>query len=350
MLLSARTATALAGQAARLRDQLRAHPEAELPELAHSLATGRTQLAERAVLVAADRAELLSALEQVAAGEEPPVRGTAGDPGGVVFVFPGQGSQWAGMALDLYHHEPVFHQALDACATALAHTTWNLTQALTTPKAWTHAHIVQPALWAVMISLATLWQHHGITPHAVIGHSQGEIAAAHIAGALTLEDSARIIALRAQAITTITGHGAMASIALPAARITGRWGDRITVAVTNAEDATVVAGDPGTIAEVVAAYTAEDVRAKVLPVDYASHSPYVEPLREPILAALGGITPQESRIPFYSTVTAEEFDTRGLTAEYWFTNLRSPVRFDRAVARLRERATAPSSRSARIRC
>ncbi|OWU96228.1 hypothetical protein B5D80_32595, partial [Micromonospora wenchangensis] len=144
------------------------------------------------------------------------------------------------------------------------------------------------------------------------------------------------IALRAQAITTITGHGTMASIALPAARITARWGDRITVAVTNAEDATVVAGDPDTIAEVVAAYTAEEVRAKVLPVDYASHSPYVEPLREPILAALDGITPQPSRIPFYSTVTADEFDTRGLTAEYWFTNLRSPVRFDRAIARLRE--------------
>ncbi|OWV05860.1 hypothetical protein B5D80_17135 [Micromonospora wenchangensis] len=335
VLLSARTATALAGQAARLRDHLRAHPEAELPELAHSLATGRTHLAERAVLLAADRAELLSALDPVAAGEAPPVRGTAGDPGGVVFVFPGQGSQWAGMALDLYHHEPVFHQALDACATALApHTTWNLTHTLANPHTLQHAHTVQPALWAVMISLATLWQHHGITPHAVIGHSQGEIAAAHIAGALTLEDSARIIALRAQAITTITGHGTMASIALPEAEVVRRWGTSVAVAAVNGPHATVVAGAPEVLAGIVAACAAEDVRAKLLPVDYASHSPQVEPLREPLAAALADIRPRPADIPFYSTVTGQPLDTTTLTADYWFTNLRRTVQFERTVRRL----------------
>ncbi|WP_431884280.1 SDR family NAD(P)-dependent oxidoreductase [Micromonospora gifhornensis] len=337
VVLSAHTASALGPQAARLRAHLDAHPDLTVADVAHSLATTRTPLAERAVLVAADLDELRTALDAVADGDEPPVRGTAGHPGGVVFVFPGQGAQWAGMALDLYREDEVFRAALDDCERALApHVDWPLRAVLADADALGRVDVVQPALWAVMVSLAALWQHHGVTPDAVVGHSQGEIAAACVAGALSLEQAAAVVALRARAITAVAGRGAMASVSVPAQQITERWGDRITVAVTNSADATVVAGEPEAVAEVVAAYDAEGVRARVLPVDYASHSAHVEPVREPILDALRDLTPTEARVPFHSTVTGAEFDTRGLTADYWYTNLRSTVRFDQAVTRLRE--------------
>ena len=334
VLLSAHSDSALTAQAARLRDHLAERPEAGLADVAHSLATGRTHLPERTVLIPDGRDELLSALGSVAAGERPEVRGTAQDPGGVVFVFPGQGAQWTGMALDLYRENAVFHEALDECATALApHIDWTLTDALNDQEALDHVDIVQPALWAVMVSLAKLWQHHGVTPTAVIGHSQGEIAAAHIAGALTLNDAATIIALRAKTLTTITTHGAMASIAQPAEHITAQF-PNIAIAATNSPEHTIISGDRHTITEITTHYTNQGIRAKILPVTYASHSDHIEPLKNPILEALTTITPQKSHTPFYSTVTTEQLDTQQLTPDYWYNNLRNTVQFQQTIQKL----------------
>ena len=253
-------------------------------------------------------------------------------------MFPGQGGQWAGMALDLYHQaEPVFapsprrlrHRA------GPAHRAGTCTQALADARTpWTGPTSSNPPCGPSWSPSPPSGRHHGITPDAVIGHSQGEIAAAHIAGALTLEDSARIVALRAQAITTITGHGAMASIALPEAEVVRRWGTTVAVAAVNGPQATVIAGAPEVLAGIAAACAAEDVRAKILPVDYASHSPHVEPLRAPLATALAGIRPRTADIPFYSTVTGEPLDTTTLTADYWFTNLRRTVQFEPTVRRL----------------
>ena len=168
--------------------------------------------------------------------------------------------------------------------------------------------VVQPALWAVMVSLAAVWQAAGVSPDAVVGHSQGEIAAATVAGVLSLEDGAAVVALRSRALAALAGRGAMVSVAEPAAAVRDRiaaWGGRLSVAAVNGPAATVVSGDPEAVAELAAACAAAGVRARVLPVDYASHSAQVEAIREEILAALDGITPGPARVPMVSAMTGE---------------------------------------------
>jgi acyl transferase domain-containing protein len=208
-LLSAATPQALADQAARLHHHLTVHPAADLAAIAWTLATGRAHHSHRAVIRAAGHVDYRRGLAALADGSPAPeVRtGMAASRGRTVFVFPGQGGQWPGMAVGLLESEPVFREQLLACQTALApHVDWSLTDVLRgAPGAppLDRVDIVQPALFAIMVSLAALWRAAGIEPDAVIGHSQGEIAAACIAGALTLPDAARIIALRSQAITAL---------------------------------------------------------------------------------------------------------------------------------------------------
>ncbi|MDN3360207.1 acyltransferase domain-containing protein, partial [Actinomadura sp. DC4] len=191
---------ALRDQARRLRDHLARH-DAEPADVAYTLATARAHHQHRAALTDP------TALDDLAGGDPSPhlIQATTTDPGKTVFVFPGQGSQWPGMAAALMRTSPTFAQHMTTCAQALApYLDQSPIDALTDPTAHQRVDIIQPTLFAVMVSLAELWQAAGIHPDAVIGHSQGEIAAAHIAGALTLDDAARIIALRSQALTHIT--------------------------------------------------------------------------------------------------------------------------------------------------
>ncbi|MDN3356248.1 type I polyketide synthase [Actinomadura sp. DC4] len=336
--VTARDEAALRAQAARLRDTL---PEtAGAVDVAWSLAATRTSFEHRAVVVGRPD-ELREGLAALAEGRPSAslVRGVAGEDADVVFVFPGQGAQWAGMAAELLEDCEPFRRRMAACAEALApYTGWSLLDVIRGAEGapgLDRVDVVQPALFAVMVSLAELWRACGVRPAAVIGHSQGEIAAACVAGLLTLEDAARIVALRARAITELAGGGAMASIPSPAAEVAGRIGGRpggLGVAAVNGPSATVVAGEPEAVEALVGEYAAEGVRARRVAVDYASHSPHVEPVRERLLAELDGVASGAGETPLFSTVTGEVAAPGELTAAYWYRNLREPVRFDEAVS------------------
>ncbi|NBH09670.1 type I polyketide synthase, partial [Amycolatopsis sp. SID8362] len=253
----------------------------------------------------------------------------------VVFVFPGQGSQWAGMGRELLAADPVFAARMAECADALrSFVDWELLDVLDDAEALQRVDVVQPALWAMMVSLAAVWRAHGVEPAAVVGHSQGEIAAAVVAGGLSLEDGARVVALRSKALLALSGRGGMVSVAAPADRtreLIAPW-PGLAVAVVNGGASTVVSGDADALDELLAS----DVPAKRIAVDYASHSPHVEGLEDELARVLAPVRPRSGEIPFHSTVTGEPTDTADLDAGYWYRNLRRPVEFARTTERLVE--------------
>jgi acyl transferase domain-containing protein/acyl-CoA synthetase (AMP-forming)/AMP-acid ligase II len=334
-VISARSEQALVGQAERLREFVTANPEADLADVGYSLVATRARLDHRAVVTATDRDDVLRGLSALAAGEPAAgvVTGAVGVRGKVAWVFPGQGGQWLGMAAGLLESSPVFAEALGECAAALeSYVDWPVWPVLRGEDAalLERVDVVQPTLWAVMVSLATLWRSYGVEPTAVVGHSQGEIAAACVAGALSIADGARVVALRSKAITALSGLGGMVSVPLPAtevAELLARWDGALGIAAVNGPTSTVVSGDVDALDALLAACEGRDVRAKRVPVDYASHSSHVERIREDILANLAGVTPVTARVAFYSTVAAEPIDTAELAPGYWYRNLRGTVRF-----------------------
>jgi len=341
--LSARTSRGLAAQARRLHTHLSTHPDLDPVDVGWSLATTRSTFEHRAVVLGADREDLLARLSALAEGESAPGVVTTG-PGAVspiVFVFSGQGSQWVGMGQELAAASPVFAARLAECGQALsAHLDWSLNDLLTGAEgapSLDRVDVVQPALWAILVSLAAVWQAAGVDPAAVIGHSQGEIAAAVVAGMLSLEDAAKVVALRARALTALSGHGGMLSVGEPVhvvtERIAGRDG-RVGVASINGPDATVLSGDDAALAEIAAECERAGVRTRLLPIDYPSHSPQVECLREEILAALDGISPQPGSVPLVSGLTGEVLAGEDAGPDYWYASLRGTVRFSRAVEAL----------------
>ncbi|WP_264349519.1 type I polyketide synthase [Streptomyces milbemycinicus] len=346
-MLSARDEAALARQALRLAEVAEGDPAADVTDVGWSLATTRARFEHRAVVVGTDRATLLDGLAKLAADEPDPavVTATAGPIGaGPVFVFPGQGAQWPGMARELLDSSPVFAARIAECERALGpYVDWSLTEVLRGTDPATDPgrdDVIQPVLWAIHVSLAAVWQSFGITPAAVVGHSQGEVAAACVAGALTLDDAAKIIALRVQALRPLIGHGAMASLSLGAedtARLLAELGAAagdVAVAAVNGPHATVVSGSPDHLDAVLEAARERGARTRTIDVEYASHGPHVDRIHDDIVSALRDVTPVESEIAFYSTVTAERLNTAELGTEYWFDNLRRPVRFADAVGRL----------------
>ncbi|GHG49689.1 type I polyketide synthase [Streptomyces griseocarneus] len=342
LLVSARTPAALEEQAGRLAALLRESPDARPLDVAHALATARTAFDERAVVVGADGQGLTAALEALASGDshEHLVRATAAGSRPPVFVFPGQGSQWARMGVELLDSSPVFREWIAACGQALApYVDWALEDVLRgEPGApgLERVDVVQPVLWAVMVSLAELWRACGVRPAAVVGHSQGEIAAAYVAGALSLEDAARIVARRSALVSRLAGLGGMASLPeseADAARRLARWDGRLSTAAVNGPRAVVVAGDLDALEELLAECAAEGVKAKRIQVDYPSHCAQVETVRDAFADALGPLTPQAPTVPFYSTVTGGPVDT-ALDVAYWYRNLRRTVRFEEATRRL----------------
>ncbi|MBL1110311.1 SDR family NAD(P)-dependent oxidoreductase, partial [Streptomyces sp. 5-8] len=340
LVLSGKGDQGLAAQARRLLDHLTT-ATAPVPDIAHTLATGRAALDERAVVTGTGLPALTAGLTALAEGGAAPnvVRGRPAGESRIAFVFPGQGSQWAGMAADLLDTSPVFAARMADCAAALAPVTdWDLVETVRARQPLERVDVVQPVLWAIMVSLAEVWRVHGVRPAAVIGHSQGEIAAACVAGALSLADGARIVALRSRAIAHgLSGRGGMMSVALPETRVrdlVAGYDGRVQVAAVNGASSVVLSGDADALDELRDTIVAGGGRAKRLPVDYASHSAHVESIRERLLADLADVRARPAEVPFYSTVTGARLDTTGLDAGYWYTNLRQSVLFEPATRTL----------------
>ncbi|MFD8317588.1 type I polyketide synthase [Kitasatospora purpeofusca] len=339
-ILSARTPDALRAQAAALHERVVAEPGLSVVDVGHSLAVGRSRFAERAVVVGADRGELLAGVAALSRGVGSADVKVGGGPlpGRSVLVFPGQGSQWVGMAAGLLAESEVFAGRFAECERALApYTDWSLVEALGSETLLARVDVVQPVLWAVMVSLAEVWRSFGVVPDAVVGHSQGEIAAACVAGGLSLEDGARVAALRSRAVGALAGRGGMASVPLPVDAVRERiapWVGRLSVAAVNGPSSTVVSGDADAVTALVAELLEEGVWASPIEVDFASHSSQVEEIRERLLSDLAGLTPLPGAVPYYSGVTGDLLDTKELDAEYWYRNLRQTVEFERATRSL----------------
>jgi len=342
-MLSAKSKAALREQACQLAAALAADPDISLLDVAHTLAVGRSWFSHRAVLVATERDDFHRGLADLAHGDPAAkaITGIAGDPGKTVFVFPGQGAQWAGMGKELMDSSDVFAERIMACEEVLAPLVgWSLSSVLRDEPgvpSLERDDVAQPALFAVMVALAGLWQSAGVSPDAVVGHSQGEFAAACVAGALSLEDAARIVTVRSQVVARLAGGGAMAVVPLPAAQVQDRLARRaseLVIAGFNGPASTVISGNCQAIDEVVTSYRNEQVQVRRVPIAYASHSPQVEGIRAELLDALSAISPRSADVAFYSTVTGEPFDTAGLDAGYWYSNIRAAVRFEQAIRAL----------------
>ncbi|MGW3183032.1 type I polyketide synthase [Kitasatospora sp. NPDC001119] len=341
LVLSAASEDALRAQAGAWGRLLAEQPDTGLARTARTLVTARAALEQRAVVVAADRADTVAALDAVARGEEAAgvVSGRAEVSGRSVFVFPGQGSQWAGMGRRLLAESAVFAEALGEVDKALrAYVDWSLLDVVNqVPGAASleRVDVVQPVSFAVNVALARLWASLGVVPDAVVGHSQGEIAAAHVAGILSLDDAAAVVALRSQAIARgLAGRGGMVSVGLPLAEVTGALPDGVEVAAVNGPSSVVVAGDPAGLDTLVVSYEEQGVRVRRIPVDYASHTSHVESIEAELAELLGSVKPQPAVVPFLSTVEGRWLEGPELDAGYWYRNLRQTVRFAEAVETL----------------
>jgi acyl transferase domain-containing protein/acyl carrier protein len=342
-VLSGRGVDGLRGQAGRLLEFVEGGPELSMDDVGVSLAA-RAELECRGVVIGDCRKSLLEGLGALArekpAGEavEGVVDGVAD--GGVAFVFPGQGSQWVGMGRELLVASPVFAEWIGLCEGALEpFVDWSLGEVLrgeAGAPGLDRVDVVQPVLWAVMVSLAGLWRACGVEPGVVVGHSQGEIAAAFVAGGLSLEDAARLVALRSRALVGLMGRGGMVSVALGVDELGGwlkRW-EGVSVAAVNGPSSVVVSGEREALDGLLAELVAGGVRAREIPVGYASHSAQIDEIRGELLEGCHGIVPLSGDVPFFSTVTGGLVDLAGLDEEYWYRNLREPVQFERVTRAL----------------
>lgn len=307
-------------------------------DVAYTASLRRSHHGHRLSVAGETHEELATALDAFIGGVEHPGlsvgRGKRRTQGKVVFVFPGQGSQWPGMARELLQGEPVFRQAIEECDAAFREfIDWSLIEQLGADEESSHLDridVVQPMLFSLSVGLSALWRSWGIEPDAVIGHSMGEVAAAYVSGALSLRDAGAVICRRSSLMRRMSGKGMMAVVELPPDEAT-TWlrglEDRLSIAVCNSPRSTVLAGDPEALTELMSRLQAERIFCRQVKIDVASHSPQVEPLRNDLLDALDDIQPRTSDIPMYSTVVAEAYDGHLLDASYWVRNLREPVQF-----------------------
>ncbi|MET7509498.1 non-ribosomal peptide synthetase/type I polyketide synthase [Streptomyces albidoflavus] len=346
VLVSGRDQEALRAQAGRWARWLGDHPGQELTPLARAAAVHRTHHPARAAVLAGGAEEAAEALRALAADQEDErvTTGTAGPRGKVAFVFPGHGSQWRRMGSELMAESEVFREAVAECDAALRPWTGFSVAALLRAEQddedtpFTRLDVLQPALFTMAIGLSAVWRSLGLEPGAVVGSSQGEVPAAVVAGALSLEDAARIVALRSQALLReCSGLGAMALLDLPVTEVEeliAPYGDALSVAVVNTAHSTVVSGDPEAVDALLASMEGRDVFVRRLKADAAGHCAHVDPILPGLATGLAGLTPRSSPLPFYSTVTGGTLPGDRLDGGYWCRNLREPVRMDRALDQL----------------
>ncbi|HEY5054131.1 MAG TPA: acyltransferase domain-containing protein, partial [Solirubrobacterales bacterium] len=327
-------------QAQRLSHWLRTQAEWEPADVGCSLAPEAARWRYRAAVVGRTGQELIGGLEALGQGipATSVISAHAVDDGGPVFLFPGQGSQWVGMGLELLDTSPVFRDRMMECASALSpHVQWSLLEVLRAgpdDPVWGRADVVQPVLFAYTVSLCEVWRSFGVKPSAVIGQSLGEIVGACVIGALSLEDAARHVVLWGQAQAAIPRQGEMASISMAADELARRlapWGGRLEIAAVNGPHWCSASGDADAVQELLEELSAEGINARRIDVNVAAHSPHVDSIRERLRNDLISIRAESAAVPFYSSVTGELMDTGALDAEYWVTNLRRPVLLEKAV-------------------
>lgn len=315
----------------------------DLEDLAYTTVVRRTHHQHRVTAVGATITDIGDALAAFLRKESRPglARGRAGARPRVVFVFPGQGSQWPGMGRQLLEHERVFASAIDACEAAFApHVDWSLRAQLGAEPAASRlaeVDVAQPVIFAVQVALAALWRSWGVVPDAVVGHSMGEVAAAHVAGALSLEDAARLICRRSQVLRRVSGKGAMALVELAMddlpAVLEGREHE-LAVAASNGPRTSVLSGTPAAVDAALDELERRAVFCRRINVDVASHSPQMDALADDLADDLADLQPHASALPFYSTVTAAPHALDDNGGAYWRDNLRQPVLFWPALRRL----------------
>ncbi|MFI6737799.1 type I polyketide synthase [Nonomuraea sp. NPDC050451] len=307
-------------------------------DVGHTLALRRAHLPHRAVVAAENPAALAERLRALSAGT-PHDAVTTGrvliDPGpGPVFVFSGHGSQWAGMGRELLETEPAFAAVIDELEPVFATEIGFSPRKVLTEDELTEVDRIQTMIFAMQLGLVELWREHGVRPHAVIGHSVGEIAAAVTAGALSRLDGARLICRRSLLLRQVAGRGAMAMVQLPFAEAARLLGDRtdVVAAIASSPGSTVVSGDPDAVAEVLAGWLEEGIPARRVASDVAFHGPQMDPLLADLTAAAADLTAGAPGIRVYSTALDDPRASHDFAGTYWAANLRRPVRLADAVA------------------
>ncbi|MFE1958739.1 SDR family NAD(P)-dependent oxidoreductase [Streptomyces sp. NPDC059479] len=339
-LVSARGEEALRAQAARLVEYVDAHPELTIDDIGRSLATTRALHGDAAAVMAEERDELRHALRALAEGDPSPavVHAGRGHRGKTAFLFTGQGSQRLGMGRELYGSSPVFAAAFDAvCAHLDRVLDRPLKSVLFAPEDSADSALLdqtaftQAALFALETALFRLAEHHGLTPDFLLGHSIGEVTAAHLAGVLDLPDACVLVSERGRLMQAAREGGAMAALEAPEdevrATLTG-YGDTVTVAGVNGPRSTVISGDESAVEAITALWREKGSRTKRLPVSHAFHSPHMDDVLDEFRTVAEGLTFHPPRIPVVSNVTGELATAEQLTAPgYWAQHIRQPVRF-----------------------
>ena len=337
--LSTNSPEALRILAAAYADRLERDPE--LADVCFTAARRRSALPHRLVALGDSAAALVQQLRRWSSQEAAPsvmTRVLDVDASfGAVFVFPGQGSQWLGMARELLAVEPAFAAAIARGDEAICRETgWSVRMLLDANTDWETAGIekIQPTLFAVQVALAELWASWGVKPAMLVGHSMGEVAAAHIAGALSLEDAAAVICRRSALMTRLGGVGEMALVELnmdeAQAALRG-FEDRLSIAVSNGPRSTVLSGEPGALRAIVEKQKAAGIFCRPVAVQVAAHSPQMDRIRADLLAALVTVKPRAGHTPLYSTTLGRFTDGADFDAHYWVRNLRDPVLFHAAL-------------------